>query len=263
MVLAALKTDAIRRLAMIGLSVAAILAMMRNFARIGLRSEMRFTMLLLLVAGCLGTWLQDSIYFHEHWAAMLIVLSLGLYRPDRYVLSIVAALAACLIRELAVGFVLTMLLFALLERRWKEALHWGIGLAVFALAYGAHAHFAMETYRPGDLESPSWLALGGIPFVLETARRSVLLVLMPAGIVGTFVVLTVLGLVGCRDSLISRIAFFICGCLVAFLFVGRPNNGYWGLLLAPLLPLGIAFAPAAIRDLGLAARGVFVPVRHT
>ena len=31
--------------------------------------------------------------------------------------------------------------------------------------------------------------------------------------------------------------------------IGRLDNFYWGLLYAPLLPVGIAFAPAALRDL--------------
>jgi hypothetical protein len=42
--------------------------------------------------------------------------------------------------------------------------------------------------------------------------------------------------------------------LGVFLVLGRPDNVYWGFLFAPILPIGLAFAPAALRDLVRAAR---------
>jgi hypothetical protein len=33
------------------------------------------------------------------------------------------------------------------------------------------------------------------------------------------------------------------------MIIGRPDNFYWAIMLAPLLPIGLAFAPAALRDL--------------
>jgi hypothetical protein len=41
--------------------------------------------------------------------------------------------------------------------------------------------------------------------------------------------------------------------------VGRPDNEYWGELWAPLLPLGLALAPAALGD--LAKQAGWLPVR--
>src|SRR3546814_142786 len=46
------------------------------------------------------------IVFHEGWAALLIALSLALYRKDRWWPSVVLALLALMIRELTLPFVL-------------------------------------------------------------------------------------------------------------------------------------------------------------
>ncbi|GJE26728.1 hypothetical protein [Methylobacterium organophilum] len=43
------------------------------------------------------------------------------------------------------------------------------------------------------------------------------------------------------------------GYLCAFMLVGRPDDTYWILMVGPLLMPGLAFAPAALRDLGCAA----------
>jgi hypothetical protein len=41
--------------------------------------------------------------------------------------------------------------------------------------------------------------------------------------------------------------------LAAWSFVGRPDNGYWGLVIAPLLPLGLLQLPEALRRARLLA----------
>jgi hypothetical protein len=43
------------------------------------------------------------------------------------------------------------------------------------------------------------------------------------------------------------------GYMIAFLFIGRPDNNYWGYLYSPLLPLGWMLAPAALYDLAARA----------
>ncbi len=47
----------------------------------------------------------------------------------------------------------------------------------------------------------------------------------------------------------SRAALVLGGYIVSFLFVGRPNTSYWGLLYAPLLAIGLALSPLSLRDL--------------
>src|SRR3546814_161898 len=64
------------------------------------------------------------IVFHEGWAALLIALSLALYRKDRWWPSVVLALLALMIRELALPFVLLMGGLALLSLNWREFFAW-------------------------------------------------------------------------------------------------------------------------------------------
>jgi len=59
----------------------------------------------------------------------------------------------------------------------------------------------------------------------------------------------VFGLAGWRGETGRRCLGTTVAYLAAFAVVGQPFNEYWGLLYAPLLPLGIAQAPAALRDL--------------
>jgi hypothetical protein len=59
----------------------------------------------------------------------------------------------------------------------------------------------------------------------------------------------VIGLAGAEDARARRAAVIVAGYLAGFLVVGRPDNYYWGLLYAPLLPVGFLLAPAALRDL--------------
>jgi hypothetical protein len=50
-----------------------------------------------------------------------------------------------------------------------------------------------------------------------------------------------------------RVASLLGLWMIAFLVVGRPDNNYWGFLMAPFLLLGLALAPGALRDLFIAA----------
>ena len=44
----------------------------------------------------------------------------------------------------------------------------------------------------------------------------------------------------------ARTAFVVLGYALGFCFIGRPNNDYWGLIIAPLWPLGLAEADRII-----------------
>ncbi len=48
----------------------------------------------------------------------------------------------------------------------------------------------------------------------------------------------------------------IAGFLLLFMAVGRPDNYYWGMIFAPLLTMGLPFAPAALDDLVRSAVGL-------
>lgn len=253
--LALLRLDILRRGAIIALAVVVALAMRAALEREGVATTPRLAAMLALCTGVAIAGVNRIYFLHEAWAALLIALSLALYRPGRWILPVVLGVAACLFREIALPYLMAMGAFALWERRWREAAGWAAGGVVFLGLYAAHLGLAQGLYRPGDLVSSGWVAFGGPRFVLETAHRSLALNLAPPVVVAAAVALGLAGLVGARNPIAARCALIVGGYMAAFLVVGRPDNGYWGLLYAPLLPLGWVAAPLAVRDLVRSARG--------
>jgi hypothetical protein len=217
-----------------------------------LRGEpLRYTALLLLLASGIVPALAPVAYpLHEVWAGLLIALSLALRRPDRWLLSVAIATAAALLRELAAPYLLAMAALALKDGCRREALGWLAGLLVFALALGAHAVAVGAVVTATDPASPSWLSLGGLGFVLQTASWNLILSASPDWLAAILVPLALLGLAMRRDALGQRLALTVIGYMLAFLVVGRANNSYWGLMIAPLWPLGLYFAGPALVRLG-------------
>jgi hypothetical protein len=247
--LALLKTQFWRRTALLLLLAAATVAMREALDRTSIPKMWRFPATLCQISGFAIAWHSLQVYQHEVWAALLMALSLALYRPQRYWPAICIAVLACLVRELAFAFMLAMAAFAIYEKRRGEALAWGAGMVAFVAVFEVHFVIASKLYHRGDIISSGWLYLGGWNFVIEASRKNEVLFYAPAWVVAAAVVLSVLGLAGWRDPLVSRTALIVGGYVIAFLFVGRPDNQYWGELYSPLLPLGWALAPAALYDL--------------
>jgi hypothetical protein len=181
-------------------------------------------------------------YFHEIWASLLVTTALLLYRPERWMLPAILTLAACLFRELAIGFVVVMAAFAIRERRWKELAGWIGVTVVFAALFAWHLSIARHYHAPGDLPSPGWLFFGGIGFVVKTARWNLFLLSLPAPAVAALVCLGIVALAGSKNGRDRRAALTVGGYTAAFLFVGAPGNNYWGMLYTPFLGLGLAAA---------------------
>ena len=195
----------------------------------------------------------SGFLFHELWAGVWIALSLGAHARGHWRTSLAVGLAALFVRELALPYAGIMLLAAWTEGRRREMRGWGLGLLAFGVALGAHA--LVVASRLGDAEplGGGWLQLGGWSFVLATARWNALLFPAPPWLVALLLPLGLLGLAGWRGGVGARAAGTVGAYVAAYLVVGRPDNAYWGLLYAPLAPLGLLFAPAALRDLGRAA----------
>lgn len=260
--LAALKTDRARWLAMLGLSLATLVALGNALARTGIDARLRWFAIPLTASGLAITWFPGSAWLHEVWAGLLIALSLALYRPGRWVLPLLIGLAACFIRELALPYLAAMAAFALVERRYREFAGWAVGIAIFGGFFAWHIAVARTLHEPGDLTRAGWIYFGGWPFVLETARQNILLIFAPNVVVAALVCVSLLGLAGPRNPWVSRAAVIAGGYMVSFSIAGwpgntiwGPGNAYWGLLYAPLLPLGVALAPLSLRDLALRAWG--------
>ncbi len=257
-VMAALPNEASRILSLRLLATAVLIAW---FWRLRLASpEPRHGWLLLLaLASGVGMALSPSAYLmHETWAGLLIALSLALRTRERWLASVLVATLATLVRELAAPYLLVMIVFALAERRSKEALGWVVGLAVFVGALARHAAVVDALLLPSDHASPGWLMMGGWPFVLHAASWNLVTIFFPSAFLACVFPLALLGLAAWRDALGRRVALTVFCYVIAFVFAGRSVNFYWGLTMAPLWPMGVAMAPT-----GLALAGRWLTTEAT
>ena len=203
----------------------------------------------ILATGISVIGLRDVLYWHEVWAAELMALSLLTYRAGRWWPSVLLGLAACLIREIATPYLLVMAGFALFEKRWTQALAWLGAVLLVGSAFALHLHAAAGLHRPGDFVSPGWFGFHGWDFAIATAKWNIVLHEFPYPLIALALCLSVAGLAGAQDGRARRAAVIVAGYLTGFLVVGRPDNYYWGVLYAPLVPVGLLLAPAALRDL--------------
>lgn len=201
----------------------------------------------------------NVVYMHEVWAGTLIALSLALHRRW-WLLSVIAGLGALTLRELALPFVLVMAFWAYREGRRFEVASWGLGVLAFALGLVAHAGQVMDLIQPDALRGPGWLGFGGWPFLLKVNQWNLITLTLGGILSAIWVPLALLGAAGRLDPLGQRLMLIVWGYSLAFLFVGRSDNGYWGLIYGPLVAISLVFAPMALRDLWRAA-GRGVPVR--
>jgi hypothetical protein len=210
----------------------------------------------LLLGGGLFTAIQPFLFpSHELWAALLIALSLGVRRPGRWIEAVALALAAMLVRELAALYVVVMLAFAWSEGERREAVGWGVALAVFAAALGAHAWGVAQVTGPLDLASDGWTGLNGVWFFVQTVRHATVLEAFPYLVAIPLVILSLLGWASWRDPVAGRAFATFTGYGLLIALAARLNNFYWGLMVAPVFLLGLAFAPDGVRDLWRAAVG--------
>ena len=204
----------------------------------------------LLAAAALTPLTQAAFApWHEIWAGCLVLLALACRGDRRWGASVVLGLLAVLVRELAMPLLVAMAIAATIERRRGEALAWSGAILLAGAAILFHARAVAAVVLPGDLSSPGWASAGGWGFDLRVAHATSLFGILPYRSVAVLVPLAVLGWAGLRGGLGPRVLLTLGGWLGAFMIIGRPDNFYWGLLFAPLLPIGLAFAPAALRDL--------------
>ena len=240
--LAALRTEALRRAAVVALALASLAAWWIRLGREGVGPLPRAFDLIALATGALAAVAPQAPYLHEVWAGLLISASLASRRADAFRLSVALGLAAALIRELAAPYLAVMLVLALLGRRPREAAAWALTLALFAAALGLHAHMVDSLIIPSDHYGAGWVKLSGWPFVLHAAQWNAVLAVGPAWLTVLAVPVALAGAASWTSPLGRRLAAVLVAYVLAFAVVGRPENFYWGLLFVPLLPLGFARA---------------------
>lgn len=208
---------------------------------------------LLLLAGSVACWQPDLAPFHEVWAGLLIALSIARYRTDRWLEAVGWGLAATLIRETAALYLMVMLHAAWRDGARREALGWAAALGALALVVAAHAYAVAQVVGPLDPASPGWAGLLGPGFVVRTWQASTALVLVPLALAAPVIALALAGWTAWRDPTATRAAATLAAYAVLLGVAGRLDTFYWGLLTAPILLVGLAFAPDLLRDLGAAA----------
>jgi len=219
--------------------------------------------LIALAALFFGVSIGTTRYFfvlHELWAGQLLALSFGLHRPAQragqdghWLGAWLTAVAALSIREHALPFVLLMAAFALWQRRWKEGAAWLVLVGLFGAAMALHLHTVAGLVRPDDPPSASWLTLRGLNGWLSLVVLSSNLRWLPGAVAGPVVLLSLLGWAGWRSAAGTFGTLLYLGYGVAFCIAGRPDNFYWGMMVAPAMWIGLAFVPMAARGLVHAA----------
>ena len=244
--LAALGSDVARHGALALLALGSLALWWLQLGREGVRLVPRALDLAALSTGMLPAFAVQAPYMHEVWAGLLISASLASRRTDAFRLSIVLGLAAALIRELAAPYLVVMAVLALMGRRPREAAGWGAAIALFASALAFHAHMVEALLIPSDHYGAGWVKLSGWPFVLHAAQWNAVLAVGPAWLTVIAVPIALAGAATWNSSLGRRLAAVLLAYVLAFAVIGRPENFYWGLLIAPLLPPGFARACRAL-----------------
>ena len=186
---------------------------------------------------------------HELWAGMLLALSLALHRRGRWRGALVAAALALAIRELALPFAALMAALALYRRNWHEGAAWSALIAVFGVGLAWHLALVAAQTVPGDAHSASWIALRGLSGWLSDFTLSSNLRFLPHWLAGPAIVAALLGWAEWNTRAGAEGFLLYAGYGLAFTIAGRSENYYWGAVVIPAFLIGLAFVPAALRDL--------------
>lgn len=212
---------------------------------------------LLLAGPLVYSIIPGPCLMHEYWAGILIFLSLALYSAGWRYSSVLFGLTALLVRELALPYVAVMLVLAIYEKKWREAVLWLSGIVVYAAIFALHWSTVAELITEDDRALVGgWIAFGGWPFVLNTAQMHPLFVLAPAWLAAIVVPLSLLGLWGQKNPWGVRVAATVSIYMLAFSIAGRSFNAYWGLLYSFLPPIGLIVAPCVLLHLWRRSRQV-------
>jgi hypothetical protein len=184
----------------------------------------------------LPLWLfERAIHLNDLWAGQLIAFALATRLCGFVSVSLVAGAMAGLVREQALLFLLAMGATAFLGGARREGWAWVVVGLGAAGVLGSHILYASHLTVAGPQNQ--WLVAGGWCFALRTARMSPLLLNLPNWLHAALVPFLVTGawMMAPRNFRLAAVLTIYLGC---FLVVGRPDNAYWGLLIAPMLPFG-------------------------
>lgn len=198
----------------------------------------RLAALALLVAGLVAGAVLATDSPALGWATLLVALALLLRTPARWIEPAAIGACAALIDPAALAAVLAMALVAAGERRRAEAAGWSLTLLLAGPALLLHRQ-ALDS------------AVGGVlPAATDEAGRWSTLIeagLSPLApqFASIVAVLALAGWLALADPLGRRVVA-VAAIGLALEGVGRAHPA---VVAAPLLPLGLVFAPDTLRDL--------------
>ena len=207
---------------------------------------------LLFVGASLGVN-KHFFALHELWAGMLLALAFGLHRPGKWGAPLAVAALAVAIREHALPFILLMAAMAFWRRDWKEGAAWSALAAVFLVMLAVHLQIIAAQVLPSDPYGQGWMQLRGMSGWISNVALSSNLRFMPHWLAGPAVMLMVFGFAAWRSPAGLFGLLLYLGYGLAFMIAGRPDNFYWGAVVAPAMFIGLAFVPMGLRSLITAA----------
>ena len=179
-----------------------------------------------------------------------IALSLAAFGTNRGRVGVAAGLAALFLRELAAPYCLVCLGLAVYQRRRGEVAAWLVGLTAYGIYFAVHALRVLPLIGAHDVaHAQGWLRFGGVAFVISTVQMNAYLMLLPQWVTALYLPIAMLGFAGWNSGAGQRAALTAAAYTIAFGIAGHDFNQYWGSMTAPLLALGAARFPAAMRDL--------------
>lgn len=205
---------------------------------------------ILLPLSLLSIFADRAELSFELCAGTLLLISVSAYGLGWRWLGFAVAVLALFVRELAVLYAVVCLVTAIKERWWREVVGWAVALTAYGAFYLWHWNQLSALIGPADHgASVDWLQFGGLRFVLRTAAFNGILLVLPYWAAALALVVGLAGLVTMPRALATVVLY-----LLLFLVYGRPENGYWGALYAPLIVLGIARAPSVFSALLVRSR---------
>lgn len=231
------------------LAAATLFAWYQRLSEALARRTPRLIGLALLALGGMICIRPDLMAFHEVWAGLLVALSLAVWRPGDWVLAAGIAACAMLIRETAALYAMAMAMAAWVSGDRREAYGWGAALGLLALMVMAHAYGWSQVVRPDDPVGPGWSGMLGFGFFTKAIALLTALAILPELVGVTLVGLAIFGWASWRDPLAQRVLLVLGAYALLISLFCRADTYYWGLMVAPVTLIGLAFAPDGLRDL--------------
>lgn len=192
----------------------------------------------------------NKIFFLEIWCGLLIWISLCLLCQGRAFSGHTLAALALAVRELALPYCLVCFSASVLKKKKRLTFFWTVVFAVFLSGIALHVRNVHDHFRLNSGSGAfSWVAFGGLPFLLSSCRLNYVLSGLPSWCTSVYLTLSLLGLLGWRSPRALMIRTTAMTYLLLFLVVGKPFNYYWGWLLMPSLIAGVVKSPDALRDI--------------